>query len=100
MIKIKKIIAITSVLAVSIGSLVAQGYELYGGGTAGSGMRNGTAGASQLLIPQGAKYLTGGGAVAMPLVLVQLTGILLVLHVLVLVLKQRFLTVPTLRICP
>ena len=64
MIKIKKIIAITSVLALSIGSLVAQGSELYGGGTAGSGMRNGTAGASQLLIPMGAKYLTGGGAVA------------------------------------
>ena len=35
-----------------------------GGGTAGAGMRNGTAGASQLLIPQGAAYLTGGGAVA------------------------------------
>ena len=60
----KKIVAITSVLALSIGSLMAQGSALYGGGTAGAGMRNGTAGASQLLIPQGAAYLTGGGAVA------------------------------------
>ncbi len=60
----RKIIAITSVLTLSIGSLMAQGTELYGGGTAGSGMRNGTAGASALLIPQGAAYLTGGGAVA------------------------------------
>ena len=60
----KKIVAITSVLALSVGSLMAQGSALYGGGTAGAGMRNGTAGASQLLIPQGAAYLTGGGAVA------------------------------------
>ncbi len=61
----RKIIAITSVLTLSIGSLMAQGTELYGGGTAGSGMRNGTAGASALLIPQGAAYLTGGGAVVL-----------------------------------
>ena len=60
----KKIVAITSAMALSIGSVMAQGTELYGGGTAGSGMRNGTAGASALLIPQGASYLTGGGAVA------------------------------------
>tara|TARA_B100001750_G_scaffold246072_1_gene267344 strand:- start:219 stop:1316 length:1098 start_codon:yes stop_codon:yes gene_type:complete len=60
----KKIVAITSVMALSFGSLVAQGTTLYGGGTAGAGMRNGTAGASQLLIPQGASFLTGGGAVA------------------------------------
>ena len=44
----KKIVAITSVLALSVGSLMAQGSALYGGGTAGAGMRNGTAGASQL----------------------------------------------------
>ncbi len=30
----------------------------------GQGARNGTAGASQLLIPQGARYLSGGGATA------------------------------------
>tara|TARA_Y100000741_G_C18249265_1_gene556675 strand:+ start:474 stop:1571 length:1098 start_codon:yes stop_codon:yes gene_type:complete len=60
----KKIISIASVLALSIGSLLAQGKTLYGTGAAGAGMRNGTAGAAQLLIPQGAKYLTGGGAVA------------------------------------
>ena len=64
MINIKKIITITSVVALSIGTLMAQGSEKYGTGVFGSGLRNGTAGASQLLIPQGAKYLTGGGAVA------------------------------------
>ena len=60
----KRIFAITSVMVLSIGSIMAQGDELYGGGTSGSGLRNGTAGASALLIPQGAAYLTGGGAVA------------------------------------
>ncbi len=64
MINIKKIITITSVVALSIGTLMAQGSEKYGTGVHGSGLRNGTAGASQLLIPQGAAYLTGGGAVA------------------------------------
>ena len=60
----KRIITFTSVLAFLMGSLMAQGQNQYGGAKAG-GMRNGTAGASQLLIPQGASYLTGGGAVAM-----------------------------------
>ena len=59
----KKIITIPFVLVFLMGSLMAQGQNQYGGAKAG-GMRNGTAGASQLLIPQGAAYLTGGGAVA------------------------------------
>jgi len=56
----KRIITIASVFAIFAGSLMAQGSLRYGGDNAG-GMRNGT---SQLLIPQGAAYLTGGGAVA------------------------------------
>ena len=59
----KRIITIASVFAIFAGSLMAQGSLRYGGDNAG-GMRNGTAAASQLLIPQGAAYLTGGGAVA------------------------------------
>ncbi|MEA1880857.1 MAG: PorV/PorQ family protein [Candidatus Marinimicrobia bacterium] len=64
----KRILTITSVLAMFASLSVAQNTDagareslLY---RAESGARNGTAGASQLLIPQGAKYLTGGGAVA------------------------------------
>ena len=30
----------------------------------GQGARNGTSGASQLMVPQGARYLSGGGATA------------------------------------
>ena len=59
----KRIITIASVFAIFAGSLMAQGSLRYGGDNAG-GMRNGTSAASQLLIPQGAAYLTGGGAVA------------------------------------
>ena len=58
----KKAITI-AVFTLFTGSLMAQGSLEFGGDLAG-GMRNGTAGASQLLIPQGAAYLTGGGAVA------------------------------------
>jgi len=61
--KIKKIVKIASILVLSLGLLMAQAKNKYDG-DAGSGMRNGTAAASQLLIPQGAAYLTGGGAVA------------------------------------
>ena len=49
MINIKKIIAITSVVALSIGTLMAQGSEKYGTGVHGSGLRNGTAGALSLI---------------------------------------------------
>ena len=59
----KRIITIASAFALFAGSLMAQGSLRYGGDNAG-GMRNGTSAASQLLIPQGAAYLTGGGAVA------------------------------------
>lgn len=59
----KKIIAITAILAFSANALTAQGRLEYGGDL-GGGMRNGTSSASQLLIPQGAAYLSGGGAVA------------------------------------
>jgi len=59
----KRIIAIASIFVLFAGSLTAQGSLEYGGDNAG-GMRNGTAAATQLLIPQGAAYLTGGGAVA------------------------------------
>jgi len=58
-----KIVKVVVITAMSLGALVAQGKNQYGGDNAG-GVRNGTAGASQLLIPQGAAYLTGGGAVA------------------------------------
>ncbi|MGY8786706.1 MAG: hypothetical protein ACKVH5_00240 [Fidelibacterota bacterium] len=58
-----KIVNIASILALSSGVLMAQATTLYDGGL-GGGMRNGTAAAGQLLIPQGAAYLTGGGAVA------------------------------------
>ena len=58
-----KIVKMVVITAMSLGALVAQGKNQYGGDNAG-GARNGTAGATQLLIPQGAAYLTGGGAVA------------------------------------
>lgn len=62
----KRIVTITSVLAMLISLAVAQqsGSREQYRYRAESGARNGTAGASQLLIPQGAQYLTGGGAVA------------------------------------
>ena len=59
----KRIIAITAVLAFSLNALSAQGRFEYGGDLAG-GARNGTSSAVSLLIPQGAAYLSGGGAVA------------------------------------
>ena len=59
----KRIIAITAVLAFSLNALTAQGRFEYGGDLAG-GARNGTSSAVSLLIPQGAAYLSGGGAVA------------------------------------